>query len=272
MSIIEEALKKARKEAEKPGATPLPEKPATRPADSHARPDNGQAQAAREFPPPRVAGGAHMPFAGEEYRLLKERLLSISSDKGMNLFMITSPMRNEGKTQVACSLALSLAQDFDHTTLLIDADLRSPACHKRLGLTRGAGLVDCLHEEISLEKALVRTGTGALSFLSAGRPAANLAELFSSNRMRELLHEIKHRYHDRLIIIDSSPLLPFAESRAISRVVDGVMMVARENVTLKAHLESALRFLQGGNVLGLVYNDAGNFGADKEIFSLSYSY
>jgi Mrp family chromosome partitioning ATPase len=108
--------------------------------------------------------------------------------------------------------------------------------------------------------------------LCAGSPNNHPAELITSKRMQEFLREIKHRYPDRIIIIDTLPLVPFAESRSLSRMVDGILLVVRENVTVKAHLESALNSLQGCPVSGIVYNGASNYGADKEVFELAFRY
>ncbi len=280
MSIIEQALKKARQNTGQ--AAPAGPKNAPQPQTgagvqtATGVENDGQAGLDRKISlrpaSTLVTADPNNIMRGEEYRLLKERLLSLSREKRMNLFMVTSPMRNEGKTLVSCNLAMSLAHEFDHTVLLIDADLRASKCHRMLGIPRPVGLAECLLDGTKFWEALIHTDVGKLSFLAAGRPLSNPAELFSSNMMRDLLYEIKHRYPDRLILIDTAPLLPFSETRALSRVVDGVLLVARENVTLKAHLETALRTLEGSPLLGLVYNDVAGYGTDKDIFELSYTY
>ncbi len=298
MSVIEQALEKARRAArtENPPAAPREEaRPAAmaapvEPADPVKAASRAETAPLAETPRPappeqdaavplrrpedaRAASEKIVPYLGEEYRLLKEKLLALRrGESAMNMFMVTSPVRNEGKTHVTCNLALSLAHEFDHTVLLVDADMRAPSCHRVLGIPRPAGISDCLLDGKNFWEVLVHTGIGRLSFLSAGRPVPYTAELFSSNLMSELLHEIKTRYADRLIIIDTPPFLPFAETRLLGRLVDGVLLVARENVTLKSHLVSAVKALEGSNLLGLVYNDAVNCGADKEIFNLGYTY
>ncbi len=273
MSVIEKALEKARQEACRENSAPVapaaPEKAVQTPPAAPIAPAANKTAAA---PAPLLAAGLSDSLMGEEYRLLKERLLSLSKKNGINLFMVTSPMRNEGKTLISCNLALALAYEFDHTALLIDADMRAPNCHRMLSLQRGPGLADCLLHDLDFGEALIRTGLGRLSFLPAGNPVASPPELFSSNRMQSLLLEMKRRYPDRIIIIDTAPILPFAETRALSRAVDGTLLVVRENVTSKNHLESALQCLDSSSLLGLVYNDVGNYGPEKEVFNLSYSY
>ena len=268
MSIIEQALEKARRTARRePDAPPI-----APPRPWQDVPAGGNTPAADGALLPREPIIRTAPV-GEEYRLFKERLLAIQkADHSKNMFLITSPMRNEGKTHVACNLARSLAQELDHTVLLIDADMRSPSCHRMLGIPRPEGLSDCLTRGKKFWEVLIHTGVGRLSFLSSGLPAPNTAELFASKLMRDLLMEIKQRYDDRIILIDTTPILPFAETRSLSRLVDGVILVVRENVTVKSHLEATMRLLKDSNFIGAVYNDAQNQGADKDIFNLRYSY
>ncbi len=118
------------------------------------------------------------------------------------------------------------------------------------------GLADCLEDRIDAGRAIVKTGIQKLSFISAGKKVENPGELLSSQRMREFLLELKHRYQDRYIIIDTPPILLFAETQAISLLVDGVLVVVKEGgVSLKG-LTQMLEVLKGSTVLGVVYNDA----------------
>ncbi len=209
---------------------------------------------------------------GGSYRLLKECIIATrKSHPDRNLFMITSAMRNEGKTITSCNLACALAMEFDTTVLLIDVDLRAPSCHRVLGVTNPPkGLSDCLLHNTPITDCLIHTGIGKLSLLCAGSITEKSAELVTSKRMQDFLAEVKHRYPDRIIILDSLPLLPFAESRALSRMVDGVMLVVRENVTYKRHVETALDQLQDVPLMGMIYNAATAFGAEKDILNYTY--
>lgn len=275
MSIIEKAMEKARiKSAEQPPAAPVLE----------GKPEVPEPLVEKSVHPSKIRtlnpkseiimAYAESSSQGEEYRLLKEHILSLRKQKpDMSLFMVSSPMRNEGKTVVSCNLAAAMAREFDHTVLLVDADLRAPKCHLAMGLEgRPKGLADCLMYGDSFADHVIHTDIGRLSILCAGSPVEGTSELFTSNRMRDFLREIKHRYPDRIIILDTLPLVPFAESRALGRMVDGILLVVRENMTVKAHLDNALRSLEGCPVLGVVYNGASSYGLDKEVFELVYGY
>ena len=200
--------------------------------------------------------------ASEQYRKLKSLIVRLSKmgdlDRAM---MVTSPVAGEGKTITSLNLAITMAQEFDHTVLLVEADVRKPSVLKYLGLKSQAGLTDCILDNLDVGKVLIKTGIGSLSILPAGRPVENPVELFSSNRMNAILNEIKQRYKDRYVIIDTTPLLPFAEPQYIANSVDAVVMVVREGLTTPEKLKKALDILKNNNLLGIVSNGVSRINA-----------
>lgn len=195
--------------------------------------------------------------AAEEYSKLKSVIVKMTKEGSfLNMLMVTSSIGGEGKSLTALNLALSLAQEFDHTVLLVDADIRKPSIHSYLGIENSVGLTDCLLDGVDVKDALIRTGIGKLSVLPAGRSAPNPAEVFTSQRMRDFLLEMKNRYHDRYIIIDTPPVLPFAETRSLSAIVDGIVLVAKEGLVTLDNIEETMECIKGTPLLGLVYNEA----------------
>ncbi len=195
--------------------------------------------------------------AAEEYRKLKSVVVKLTKSASfLNMLMVTSSIGSEGKSVTAANLALSLAQEFDHTVLLVDADIRKPTLHTYLGIENKVGLSDCLLDGVDVKDALIRTGAGKLSFLSAGRSVSNPVELFTSQRIKDFFLEMKNRYHDRYIIIDTPPVLPFAETRSLSAIVDGIVLVAKEGLVTLHNIEEAMECLKGTAMLGIVYNEA----------------
>jgi exopolysaccharide/PEP-CTERM locus tyrosine autokinase len=172
------------------------------------------------------------------------------------MLLITSSISCEGKSITAINLAVTLAQEYDHTVLLVDADLRKPSLNDYLGIEQQAGLSECLLEGLEIKDALLQTGIGKLSLLPAGGEVHNPAEVFSSQKARDLFLELKYRYPDRYIIIDSPPVLPFAETRSLSSIADGVLLVVKEGTVPLRHINETLDCLKGANMLGIVYNQA----------------
>ncbi len=191
----------------------------------------------------------------EEYKKLRAMILHLTRKKeNLNVIMVTSSETGEGKSLTSINLALVLAQEYYKTALLIDADLRRPSLHGYLGVEPVLGLTDCLVDGIDVGRALIKVGTSKLSFLAAGKISSNPAELLSSNKMRSLIHEIKNRYRDRYVIIDTPPVLAFAETHVMSSFVDGVLVVVKEGVA-SSSVHAAMDILKSATVLGIVYNN-----------------
>ncbi len=196
--------------------------------------------------------------ASEEYRNLKSMVVRLTrQEEFKNTLMVTSTFSCEGKSVTSLNLAITLAQEYDHTVLLVDADLRNPFLHRYLNLNPEIGLSDCLINGHDIGRALIRTGIGKLTFLPAGRNVTDPAEILSSRKMKELISEMKHRYPDRYIIIDTPPVLQFAETRSISTAVDSTLFIVKEGKVPLHNIKDALDILKDCNILGIVYNDVG---------------
>lgn len=194
----------------------------------------------------------------EEYRNLKSMVVQLTQQEGFkNTLMVTSTLGNEGKSLTALNLAITLAQEYDYTVLLVDADIRNPFLHRYLNINPEIGLSDCLINGHNIGRALIKTGIGKLTFLPAGRNVADPAEILSSSKMKELINEVKHRYPDRYIIIDTPPVLPFAETRSIGAAVDSTIFIVKEGMVPLYDIKDALDILKDCNILGVVYNDVG---------------
>jgi protein-tyrosine kinase len=202
----------------------------------------------------------------EEYRKLKTVLLRMTREEFRNVVMVTSSVSGEGKSVTSANLAVMLAREYGQTVLLVDADLRRPSLHEYLGIAPRVGLADCLEDRIDPGRAIVKTGIPKLSFMSAGKKVENPGELLSSHRMKEFLLELKHRYQDRYIIIDTAPILLFAETQAMSVIVDGVLVVVKEGgATVKA-ITQMLDILKNSTVLGIVFNNASASSLDGKYY------
>lgn len=263
MSRIDEALEQARlsRQQGNKGLQPTPAGP--EPVAKAPAMKETPCYDPEQCPPPvteerLVSVTAPNSMTAEEYRKLKESLLKSTRKSGVfkNLLMTTSPNPSEGKTLTSLNLAISLAQEYDHTVLLIDADLRKPSCAKYLGLPNEPGLSECLREGTDISDVLIKTGIGRLQLLPAGTRMDNPAELFSSQRMRDLMMEIKNRYKDRYVLVDTPPVLPFSETRSMADIVDHVILVVREGHSSMENIRESLEALGSGDLLGMIFNAA----------------
>jgi len=213
-------------------------------------------------------------LVSEEYRKLKSMVLKFTNNGSFqNTIMVTSSVSGEGKSLTSINLAIALAQEFDHTVLLVDADLRKPSVCDYLGIKSEIGLADCLEDGLAVSEALVKTGIGKLVVLPAGKKVNNPAELLSSNRMTALVKELKQRYDDRYIIIDTPPVLAFAEAHSLGSIMDGILFIVKEGGGTKQNVQEALAMLKDTKIIGLVFNNAeiSRFDADYR-YRAYYSY
>ncbi len=190
----------------------------------------------------------------EEYRKLRTRIFEATEKNFHNTILVTSSCKGEGKSLTAVNLAAAIASKLDNTVLLVDCDLRKPTLHTYFGIEPAVGLSEYLRGKIKLSDALINTGIGKMIFLPAGTPPENPAELLTSRKMHELIKEIKNRYTNRYIIIDSSPLISTAEPAALASEVDGVLMVVRERFASRKDVKHAFSILNGANILGVLLN------------------
>jgi protein-tyrosine kinase len=198
----------------------------------------------------------HSPVS-EEYRKLKSVIVADARQEGFNnTIMVTSALDGEGKSMTSLNLAITLAHEYDHTVLLIDADLRKPSIADYLGVRPEKGLSDFLTEGGELSGFLYKTGIGRLTLLPAGPPVRNPVELLSSQKMKDLMYEIKFRYPDRFVIVDSPPVLLFAETRSLSVMADSVVLVVKEGKSSLKMIDEALENLPRNKMAGIVYNEA----------------
>ncbi len=194
-------------------------------------------------------------FETEQFRSLKTNLMFSSEGKIPRIIMVTSAVPDEGKSFVAANLAVTFAQSVDEHVLLIDCDLRLPTVHKVFGLhDETLGLSDFLNGKIDIPDALHKTGINKLTVMPGGRVPNNPAELLSSIRMKNLLKEVEARYNDRYIIIDSPPPLLTAETIALSKQVDGIVIVIKHESTSRNDVKEMINLMDKTKIVGVVVN------------------
>jgi tyrosine-protein kinase len=195
---------------------------------------------------------------GESYRMLREGLRFLDPTGKARCYVITSADESEGKSTVAVNLASALAA-IGRRVILLEADMRRPTVGTLLGLGRGMpGLSDMLVSSDDMDEFLVPIDSQpGLSVLPSGTVPPNSADLLSGGKMAEVLAFA--REHADVVIIDSPPLLPVADTRVLLRLaeVDGVILIGRAGVSRRDRIRAASRVLaqSGLRVFGLVITD-----------------
>jgi protein-tyrosine kinase len=193
--------------------------------------------------------------AAEIFRFLRSKITHPAEGDPPKSILVTSSVAGEGKSFVASNLAIAIAQSVDEHVLLIDTDLRNPRIHKIFELGQGKiGLSTHLSDKAPLEELIYRTPIAKLSILNAGNSTKQPSELLASQRMRQLIQEVRDRYPDRLVIFDSTPLELAPETFILANSVDGVVFVVRSGVTPRIAAETALERIRKEKLLGIVFN------------------
>ena len=206
----------------------------------------------------------------ESFRQLRTNLQFVDIDQNTKTFVITSALPSEGKTRTATNLALVLAQA-GQRVILLEADLRRPRVNKYLGLVEEVGVTTVLLGQISLTEALQQYGDLPLQVLSSGKLPPNPSELLASERMQQLLAELRDLAD--VIIIDAPPLLPVTDAAILAREADGALLVVRHGKTTFDQVDRSMDNLRlaGGRLLGTIVNMTPARGSSAYAYAYSYA-
>lgn len=199
----------------------------------------------------------------EAYKSLRTNVLFSLPKEGCKKFIVTSALAGEGKSTVSTHLAAALAE-MGVSVLVIDCDLRRGKTHRLFGVKRSPGLANVLAGFADINSAVQKTSVENLFVLPAGVVPPNPAELLASNRMQELVDEFAKSFD--YILLDTSPINVVSDALPLVKMVDGVVVVVRQNYTDKSALErciSALEFAEA-KVLGVVLNEIESKKAAKD--------
>lgn len=202
----------------------------------------------------------------EQFRALKVRLQN-QTDPPVRILCVTSPMPQDGKSLVATDLAWSFSREPGRRTLLIDADLRGPTVHEKLGIPREPGLVQYLLGRLDPQCYIRRAGD--LYVLTSGATREDAVELLSLGRMRDLLRFAGREFDT--VIVDTPPVLPIADARILCQLAEATVLVIRQGRTPYRLVERALESLDRRKLLGVILNGVRTTGIDG-YYQYSYYY
>ncbi len=192
------------------------------------------------------------PALVESYRTLL-KTMEFRSIKNLRAVVVSSSLSGEGKSAVVSHLAAVSAM-LSRRTLIIDADLRWPCQHQLFNLAAQPGLTDVIDGDFKLAQAVQQTSIKHLWVLTSGGQRQQPSQFLESTRMRSLLAEAAADYD--LIIVDTPPLTSCVDATTLSRLSDGLLLVARPNLTPRDILLRTVSELTDNhvNILGVTVN------------------
>jgi protein-tyrosine kinase len=303
MSLVEKALSKMKQAEAAKAAEIAPPVPPAAPAPVHASAEAAQVEAltprveaavrspvaAAAAPRERsqlkidadsLRGAGYLPPPQQErelieqYRHIKRPLVARALGRAggaqgqhLNVLMVTSALPQEGKTFTALNLARSFALEKDATLLLVDCDVANPQTTRVLNAQDRPGLIDALSDaSLDVESLVNETNVPGLQVLTLGRTTDLGVELLGSQRMAKVIERLQQAAPNRIILLDTAPLLVTNEGKALIPLAGQVVLVVQANATpQQAVLEAADLFAEDQYV-GVVLNQC------EEAVGLGYGY
>lgn len=214
----------------------------------------------------------------EQYRHIKRTLVGRAVTLGRNplgrrasVIMVTSALPGEGKTFTAINLARSLTREQDATVLLVDADVANPQATRVFDADLEPGLVDALSDPTSDPNDFILDTALGIQLLPAGQHTELGAELFGSQRMGALIDRLLEAVPNRLILLDSSPILITNEGKALAQLPGQVVLVVHANSTPQQAVVEAAELFDEDQFVGVVLNQSDEAVGGGHYYG-SYSY
>ena len=202
----------------------------------------------------------------EQYREIRTNIEYSNVDQNTKTILVTSSDKNEGKTTTVSNLAVSFA-NLNKKVLLIDCDLRNASIHKMFKINNIYGLTDILAKDRAVDKCIQKTELENLYVLTAGAIPPNPAEILSSEKMKNLIEDLKNIYD--YIFIDTPPIGLVTDAGVLSSFIDGVVLVVKSESVEKKYLEETKKKLDAvdARILGAILNSYKSEQKDYNYYS-----
>jgi capsular exopolysaccharide synthesis family protein len=190
--------------------------------------------------------------ANEAYRKLRTNLQFINACTNVKSLLFSSSVAGEGKSTTVANVAVTLAQA-GKKVVIADCDLRNPVQHLLFG--RGTiGITNVLCAARTIDEVLQNTIVPNLRIVTSGAIPPNPSELLASEKMAQLLQDLKNRAD--YVIIDSPPILPVTDACILASRVDGVVVVLGAGIVRVEAAKLALESMEAvqANVVGVMIN------------------
>lgn len=187
--------------------------------------------------------------------------------RGEKVLMVTSLLENEGKSTVAVNLALALVRK-GKKVLLIDCDLRRPACGLILNAPQGTqGVAEVLQGKARIEDCVLQPGSSGLYLLPGRKSLRTATDLVGSPAMEELLRLAAANFD--YVVVDTPPMSLAPDAECLSELTDASLLVVQQNEALAADLNTAAAILDKAKAhfLGCTLNNVRGSGSFTPAFN-----
>jgi succinoglycan biosynthesis transport protein ExoP len=231
----------------------------------------GRLESGKSYPVELITFGHPKSMLSEAFRNIRTSILLSFSERPPKRIAISSPNPAEGKTTTVINTAIALSQT-GAQVIIIDSDMRKPRIHKIFNEENGAGLSNFLSGNADLESVIKRSDIPNLYYIPSGPIPPNPSELIGSKLFKSMMESLGERFDH--IILDSPPVLGFADSTILSTAVDGIVLVVLGGKTPRETLQRAKEVLLQVNakILGVVINRIDIQRSDYGYYYYRYHY
>ena len=199
-------------------------------------------------------------IVAETFNTIRTNINFLGMDKEMKVILVTSAVKNEGKTTVSCNIACAYAS-IKKKALLIDCDMRNPSVAKELGIITPKGLTDMIMAERGAGKdyaEYIHKVNDYFDVIPAGFRPPNPSEMVSTKRLEQIIHNLRQQYD--IVILDTPPVLLVSDAVSLQRLADGILLVVKYGYTTKEALRESKRVFEvaGIRATACIFNSVPN--------------
>jgi len=186
------------------------------------------------------------------YHRLKDNVLYINADGNKKVIQIESSIAHEGKTTVACNLAVALGLT-EKKVVIVDLDFRKPRVQQRLGVSIDVGIAEYMLGTVDIDGAIKHTKYKNVDVITRGGRIYNSSLILVSDKFKVFIKELRDKYD--YVILDCAPILQVSDFIHISQVSDGVLFLVAYGQTTRNQVSDAVKELKksGAEIFGTVF-------------------
>ncbi len=211
-----------------------------------------------------------MSFTTECFQKIVIDLDYLNVDDDHKVLQFTSTLPSEGKSTFVSNIAYLLGAK-GKKVILLDLDLRRPKINRAFSVKNENGITDYVASKITLDEAIKHSDEIGIDFMVAGESTNLVTNVLESNRMKNLIEELRTRYD--YVLLDTPPVIAVSDSIYIAKLADGVLFIVAQSKAKKTLVKEAIATLKkyNVNIIGIVFNQV-KMGQAGYGYSKNYSY
>lgn len=189
----------------------------------------------------------------EGYNRLKDNILYLNADGKNKVIQIESSVAHEGKTTIACNLAVSLGLT-NRRAVVVDLDFRKPKVQQKFDVTIDNGISEFMLGTLDKSELIKKTSYKNVDVVTRGASIHNASLVFVSDKFKNLIAELREEYD--YVLLDCAPVLQVSDYIHIAQVSDGVLFLVAYGSTTRNQVADAVKELKknGAKLLGTVFS------------------